>query len=161
MEPVIEKILQKYFDRPARCLDLGAGDFEDVNNLREIGWFVEGVELKTGTDLNMAYRSEKAPFDFVMSNFVLHFLDNQEQLIKTAWDNLKEGGIFLFQDLEKQDITGSKYLAAEDAKRLISRNGFQILSSKKYDYFDDKEGHKHWHVIVEIVAKKLNKETSR
>lgn len=146
------KVAKKYLKPGAKILDLGAGDFSDVKELEKNGYVCEGVDLKTGTDLNKLYISDIAPFDMVMSNFVLHFLDNQEQLVETAFSNLENKGIFYYQDLEFQAITGKKYLTKEQTEKLIKSKGFEIISSKKSKYFDDKEGHKHWHIILEVVA---------
>lgn len=149
------KVAKKYLKPGAKILDLGAGDFSDIKELEKFGYVCEGVDLKTGTDLNKLYVSNQAPFDMVMSNFVLHFLENQEQLIETAFKNLSNKGIFYFQDLEFQAITGKKYLTKKQSEDLIVKKGFKIISSESSKYFDDKEGHKHWHVILEVVATKL------
>lgn len=139
---------------PAKILDLGAGDLSDIKKLEELGFDCEGVDLKTGINLEEPYISEKRPFDMVMSNFVLHFIENKKQFIKTAYDNLKDGGLFYFQDLESQALTNKKYLDQDEIKKLIEDQGFTILGIDKTKYFDGKEGHKHWHRIIEVKAKK-------
>lgn len=138
----------------SKILDLGAGDFENVKELKKLGFECEGVDLETSVDFEKPYHSPNAPFDMVMSNFVLHFLNNKEQLIKTAYDNLTDNGLFYFQDLEFQAITGKMYLTKKQIEKLLKSNGFEITSSEVSRYFDDKEGHKHWHKIIEIKAKK-------
>lgn len=139
---------------PAKILDLGAGEYEDAKALEILGYSCEGVDIKSGVDLENSYLSENAPFDLVMSNFVLHFIKNKKQLIMTAYQNIKEGGLFYFQDLEHQAITGDMYLSMKEIEDLIASVGFEVISSKKSKYFDNKEGHKHWHNIVEVSARK-------
>ena len=150
----IVNLAKNKLPRDGKILDLGCGDGEDIDELEKIGFSCEGVDLKTGTDLEKPYHSEQAPFDMVMSNFALHFLVNKDQLIKTAYDNLKSGGIFYFQDLEYQAITGKMYLTQKQLETLFTNNGFDIISCEKSKYFDDKPGHKHWHYIIEICGQK-------
>lgn len=154
MNKSLEEFVAQEFSKPGKALDLGAGDFEDVKKLKAKGWNCEGVDLKTGIDLEKVYQSKNAPFDLVISNFVLHFLKDKNQLVKSAYINLKDNGKFFFQDLEYQEITGKMFLTEKEAEEIIKKNGFEILSKKKSRYFDDKEGHKHWHMILEIIAQK-------
>ena len=138
----------------AKILDLGAGDFDDVNELKRLGYFCEGVDLKGGVDLEKPYLSPNKPFDLVYSNFVLHFLDNKKTLFKSALNNLAENGYLFFQDVERSDLTTNKYFTEKEMLQIIKNCGFTILHDKKFDFFDDKPDHMHYHSIVEIHAKK-------
>lgn len=135
-------------------MDLGAGDFSDVEMMKKLGWQCEGVDLSIGTNLEENYFSPGAPFDFVCSNHVLHFLKNKKTLVESAYNNLKVGGIFFFQDLERSDLTTDMYFSEREMKQLIKEVGFKIIESHKSSFFDDKPDHMHWHDIIEIVAER-------
>lgn len=158
MNKRLEQFIKDTFPAPKKALDLGAGDFEDVDRLTKIGWDCEGVDLKTGTNLEERFMSKNAPFDLVYSNHVLHFLTDKKNLIKSAYDNLVDDGWFFFQDMERSVLTNAMYLPEPEMKKLIEHIGFKIISAEKFDFFDDKPNHMHWHTIIEIHAKKLKKE---
>lgn len=138
-----------------KALDLGAGDNEDVEGLKKMGWEAEGVDLKTGTDLEKKYLSKNHPFDLVISNFVLHFLKNKQALIESACNNLDLGGFFFFQDLERSELTTDMYLTMDEMIKLFPPECFEIVGIRKFKFFDKKPGHMHWHDIVEIQAKRI------
>lgn len=154
MNKGLEKFVANNIPLPGRALDLGAGDLADLLGLKELGWGGEGVDLKTGTNLEEKYLSTQAPFDLVYSNYVLHYLKNKKALIKSAYDNLKAGGWFFFQDLIRSELTTDMYLSKEEIEEMIKKEGFEILESHIFNFFDDKPDHMHWHDVVEIQAKK-------
>jgi SAM-dependent methyltransferase len=148
------EFVKNHIEKGSKLLDLGAGDFSDVNELNELGFACKGVDLKTGVDLEKPYLSGQAPFDCVSSNFVLHFLKNKKALIESAFNNLKSGGYFFFQDLERSDLTTDMYFYKDEMKHLIEDCGFKIIKTRKFKFFDDKPDHMHWHDIIEIIAQK-------
>ena len=89
MNIYLKKFIDEKFKKPGKALDLGAGEFFDVACLKQIGWKCEGVDIKTGIDLEKKYESKNKPFDLVYSNYVLHKLKNRKQLIQTIFNNLK------------------------------------------------------------------------
>ncbi|HRZ30384.1 MAG TPA: class I SAM-dependent methyltransferase [Candidatus Paceibacterota bacterium] len=154
MNPEFKKFIEDNFLVPSKALDLGAGSGGDVEGLKNLGWETEGVDLKTGTDLEEEYLSEKGPFDLVYSNYVLHYLKNKKALIKSAHDNLKTEGWFFFHDLIRSELTTEMYLSQEEIEEMIKAEGFEILESNIFSFFDDKPDHRHYHDVVEIHAKK-------
>lgn len=155
MNKDLEKFVKKNFKKPGKALDLGAGDFEDVEGLKKLGWDAEGVDLKTGVDLEQKYLSPNHPFDLVVCAHVLHFIKNKQTLIESICNNLDLGGLCYFEDLEKSELTTDMYLTKEEMIKSFPEDCFEILSVRKFKYFDDKPGHKHWHDIVEITAKRI------
>ena len=155
MRQELEKFIEDNITTPGKALDLGAGDLVDVEGLKKMGWMAEGVDLKTGTNLEEKYLSPRAPFDLVFSNHVLHYLVNKQALIESAYENLKTGGWLYFCDLIRSELTTDMYWPKEDIEKLITNNGFEIVNSRIFNFFDDKPEHMHWHDIVEIYARKL------
>jgi len=41
------------------------------------------------------------------------------------------------------------------AEKILQDSGFANISSVVFDYYDNDEGHKHWHKILETTAQKL------
>lgn len=151
MNEHLEKFINEKFTETGKALDLGAGSFNDVNSLKERGWFVEGVDKKTGIDLNEPYISENKPFDLVYSNYVLHFLKNKQQLIDTAVDNLKKDAWFFLHTFDKSDENISGF-DSEDVLKMMG--DFKNITTRVFEVFDDEPGHNHWHKILEITAQK-------
>lgn len=112
------------------------------------------MDLKTGIDFEKPYLSKKSPYDLVYSNYVQHFLINKENIILSAYNNLKPGGWFFFHDIEYSHLTTKQYLTRKEMEKIIEKCGFKIIKSQQFDYFDKKTDHMHWHVIVEIRAQK-------
>ena len=90
MNIYLENFIKEKFLNSGKVLDLGAGNLSDIEYLKNKGWIYEGVDKNLGTDLEKLYISKNKPFDLVYSNYVLHFLKNKQQLINTAYKNLKK-----------------------------------------------------------------------
>lgn len=142
------------FEKSGKVLDLGAGDFSDVNGFKNKGWEAEGVDIKTGIDLEKPYLSKSAPFDLVFSNYVLQFIKNKTQFIKTACDNLKTSGWLFIHAFDKSDKNSSSDITQESLKEMLSKQGFKNISIQLFDYFDKDPGHNHWHKVLEATAQK-------
>lgn len=71
MNQFLKNFIEEKFKSPEKALDLGAGDLFDVLGLKQLGWQCDGVDIKTGTDLENPYLSENGPYDLVYSNYVL------------------------------------------------------------------------------------------
>jgi len=145
------------FKKSGKALDLGAGDFIDVAGLKELDWECEGVDIKTGIDLENPYKSGNAPFDLVYSNYAFQKLKNRKQLIKTAYDNLKDGGWFFLHTFDKSDKAAKTDISAKLLSEMLKSENFKNISTRIFDYYDNDIGHKHWHRILEAVSQKNNK----
>ena len=154
MNIYLKKFLNKKFKNPGKALDLGAGNFSDIKDLKQLGWEGEGVDIKTGVDLEKLYQSKNKPFDLVYSNYLLHQLKNKKQLIQTAFDNLKNGGWFFIHTFDQSDPNGKSNLTANFLKKLLEKQDFKNISTKIFNFYDNEEGRKHWHKILEASAQK-------
>jgi len=152
MNTYLEKFIDSKFKNPAKALDLGAGNFSDINDLKKSGWQGEGVDIKTGVDLEKLYLSKNRLLDLVYSNYVLQKLKNKNQLIKTAYVNLKSGGWFFMHTFDKTDTNGKSDITADLLKKLLEQQNFKNITASIFDFFD--EEHKHWHKILEASARK-------
>lgn len=154
MNIYLKKFIEKKIKKTGSALDLGAGDFIDVVYLKKTGWKCDGVDIKTGVNLEKPYKSENRPYDLVYSNYVLHKLKNRQQIIKTIFDNLKDAGWFFIHTFDKGDPNSTSDLTDESLKQLLVNQGFTNIEIKLFDYFDNDKGHKHWHKILEATGQK-------
>lgn len=155
---MINKFLQAFIDDKfnnikGSYLDLGAGNMSDVEGLESQGWICEGVDIRTGVDLNEVFYSTKAPFDIVASNYVLHLLKNKDNIVKTAYKNLKNGGWFFFHVLDKEDLNTKNGIKKKEVKELFERY-FDNISIKTINVYDNEPGHNHWHKLIEVTGRK-------
>lgn len=154
MNPYLGQFISKTYQKSGKALDLGAGMFFDVACLSQMGWKCEGVDILKGIDLEKKYISKKAPFDLVYSNYVLHRLKNRDNLLQTAYDNLKKGG-WIF--LHTFDISDKNTKAGVDGKKLVvdlEKKEFKNVSFRVFSFYDNEPEHKHWHKILEVVGQK-------
>lgn len=154
MNIYLNKFINAKFKKPGKALDLGAGDFLDINDLKTSGWQGEGVDIKTGIDLEKPYQSKNKPFDLVYSNYVLQKLKNKEQLIRTAYENLKSGGWIFIHTFDKSDTNSKSDLTVVLLKKLLKQQNFKNITATRFDFYDYETGHKHWHKILEAGAQK-------
>jgi len=154
MNQGLKQFVSVKFKKSGKALDLGAGEFFDVACLRQLGWKSEGVDLKTGVDLEKQYLSPKRPFDLVCSNFVIHKLKNPSQLVATGFKNLKKGGWFFLQTFDKSDKFSKSKFDQASLEKMLKQGGFKNLSAKIFDFYDNDEGHKHWHRVLEVICQK-------
>lgn len=154
MNIYLKRFIDDKFHNPGKALDLGAGDFFDVACLKQLGWKCEGVDIKTGVDLERSYQSKNKPFDLVYSNYLLHKLKNKRQFIQTAFDNLKNGGWFWIHTFDRSDPHSKSNITADFLKNLLEKQGFKNINTKIFSFYDNEEGHKHWHKILEAAAQK-------
>jgi predicted TPR repeat methyltransferase len=154
MNIYLREFVKNKFASPGSALDLGAGQNFDVACLRELGWRAEGVDIQTGTDLNDPYSSPNAPHDLIVSNYVIHKLTNPEQLIATAFNNLKtEGWLFLhtFDDCDENSLST---LTADKTKAMLEKAGFRQVTVRTIRFYDNEPHHEHWHIILELTSQK-------
>ncbi|KKR43287.1 MAG: hypothetical protein UU10_C0032G0007 [Parcubacteria group bacterium GW2011_GWF1_40_6] len=154
MNIYLKKFIDEKFKKPGKALDLGAGEFFDVACLKQIGWKCEGVDIKTGIDLEKKYESKNKPFDLVYSNYVLHKLKNRKQLIQTIFNNLKDEGWFFIHIFDKSDKNSKSDLSRAYLKKMLIEQGFKNLKLKVFSFYDNDIGHKHWHKILEATGQK-------
>jgi len=157
MNIFLEDFIRKKFKKPGKALDLRAGKFYDIVYLKQLGWKVEGVDLKTGVDLNKLYLSRKRPFDLVFSNYVIHKIkvNKRVQFIKNAYNNLKKKGWLFIHTFDKTDKASPTDITGEYLKEILMNQGFKNIKINKIKFYDNDFGHKHWHKILEVTAKKV------
>lgn len=112
------------------------------------------MDLKVGVNLEEYFLSKKGPFDLVFSNYVIHKIKNKEQFIKTIFDNLKKDGWFFIHTFDKKDKNSRSTLTAEKLRKILSKQGFKNIKVRVFSYYDNAEGHKHWHKVLEATGKK-------
>ncbi len=154
MNIYLKKFIEINFETPGKALDLGSGDFSDVNYLKQKGWLCEGVDKNDGVDLEKLYISNMKPFDLVYSNYVLHFLRNKKQLISSAYENLKKRGWLFIHAFEKSDKHIKKGITKKEVQKMLRQFKFKNVSVRIFDYYDNEPKHNHWHRIIEISAQK-------
>lgn len=142
------------FKKPGKALDLGAGDFFDVACLKQLGWKCEGVDIKTGVNLEKTYESKNKPFDLIYSSYMIHKLKNKEQFIQTFFDNLKKDGWFFIHTFDKSDKKSKSNLTQVYLQKILLKQGFKNIKTRVLSHYDNEEGHKHWHKILEVTGQK-------
>jgi predicted TPR repeat methyltransferase len=148
MDERLKKFIDANFSSPGKALDLGCGEGKDLRALRDAGWEVEGVDMPE-VDLNYFYKSEKTPFDLIYSNFVIQFIQNKENFIKTCHYNLSDKGWLVIQTMDEADETmpADKKMKKRELKDLLKEK-FKKIDIKKHSVFDKDPGHNHWHVVL-------------
>ncbi|MFA6325234.1 MAG: class I SAM-dependent methyltransferase [Candidatus Paceibacterota bacterium] len=154
MNIYLEKFIKEKFKNPGKALDLGAGDFVDVKSLEDIGWKCEGVDIKSGVNLENVYISKNKPFDLVFSNYVIHKIKNKKNFISTIFNNLKQNGWIFIHTFDESDENSTSDMTSLFSKKILEEHGFINISTNVFDFYDDDEGHKHFHKILEIIAQK-------
>lgn len=155
MNRFLDEFVRNKFVSPGKALDLGAGDFKDVRFLRNEGWVVEGVDKKYGTDLEKPYLSEVAPFNLVYSNYVLQRISDKEAFIRTAFDNLRDGGWIFIHTFDKSDKVLKSSLDKEILCSMLKNQGFRDIDVRSFDVRDDAPGHHHMHCVLQASARKF------
>jgi len=154
MNIYLKNFISEKFKMPGKALDLGAGDFFDVTCMKQLGWKCEGVDMKIGVDLEKVFESKTKPFDLVYSNYVMHKLRNKKQFIQTIYSNLKHGGWFFIHTFDESDSNSKSDLSRDYLQKLLVDQGFQNIKIRLFSYYDNEEGHKHWHKILEAIGRK-------
>jgi len=154
MNTYLKKFIEEKFKKPGKALDLGAGDFFDVACLKQLGWKCEGVDIKTGVNLEKYFLSKKHPLDLVFSNYVIHKIKDKEQFIKTVFDNLKKDGWFFIHTFDKKDKNSRSVLTEYELLKILSEQDFKNIKTRVFNYYDNEEGHNHWHKILEAIGQK-------
>lgn len=155
MNLYLKKFIDEKFIKKGKALDLGAGDFFDVACLKELGWKCEGVDKKVGVNLEKIYLSKNKPFDLVYSNYVIHKIKNKNIFIRTIYDNLKTNGWFFIHTFDKSDSNSTSDLTQDYLYKVLSEQGFKNIKIKSFNFYDNDEGHKHWHKILEVSGQKI------
>lgn len=145
------KFIKEAFKNPGTALDFGSGEGMDKACLKNLGWIVRGVDLKSGTDLNLPFEAKKV--DLVYANYLLQFLDNKKQFIDNCFNNLKKGGRLFLHTFDKSDRVLKKKISTKELKKLL-RDKFEDIEINIFSEFDNHPKHRHWHKILEVTAKK-------
>jgi SAM-dependent methyltransferase len=155
MNIYLENFISKKFKKTGKALDLGAGKFHDIAYLEYLGWKCEGVDKTTGTDLEKPYKSKKAPFDLVYSNYVLQKIKNKKVFLETAYNNLKKDGWLFIHTFDKADKNTRFGLDKKEIGGILRSQGFVDVEVEVFSFYDNDLGHKHWHRILQITARKV------
>ena len=156
MNIFLEKFVKEKFKKPGKALDLGAGEFHDVDGLRNLGWNCRGVDKNIGIDLNFEYLADDGPFNLVFSNYVLHKIKKKKVFWENILNNLKVGGWVFIHTFDSSDKIGRTDLDEEKMKKILKEKGFENINTKVFDYYDNDPGHNHWHRIIEAIGQKNN-----
>lgn len=155
MNYYLEQFINEKFLKPGKAIDLGAGKFYDIACLRQIGWKCEGIDFKTGINLEKPFIPKLKLFDLTFSNYVLHRINNREQFIKTAYNNLKKKGWLFLLTFDSSDKTRKKNkVYKRDLLVILKKQGFKKISTRVFSFYDNEPGHLHWHRILEVIAQK-------
>lgn len=154
MNKYLKRYINNTFKKPGKALDLGAGNFFEVDYLNTNGWQCDGVDKKIDIDLENPYLSPKAPLDLVYSCYVLQFIKNKRVFVKTVYDNLRTGGRFYILAMHKFDKICKSNLTIDLIKKLLTDRGFKNVKIKLFDHYDKHPNHKHWHRVLEVCGEK-------
>ena len=99
-----------FLDKPARWLDMGAGDGAAVELLRSLGYEAEGIDLqprgpgvKQGDYLRAPYDEET--FDVILSQCSFYVSGDVPGALKEAARLLRKGGKLVFSDVTENVVT--------------------------------------------------------
>jgi len=154
MNIYLKEFIEEKFKKSGKALDLGAGDFSDINYLSKLNCECEGVDIKTGIDLEKYYLSEKNPFNLVFSNYVIHKIKNKKQFVKIIFENLIYNGWFFIHTFDKEDKTCHCGLTEYSLKIFFIECGFKKIKTKVFDYYDNEQNHNHWHKVLQVTGQK-------
>ena len=98
-----------FLDKPARWLDMGAGDGETVRILRTLGYEAEGIDLQPrGADVQKGdylcapYGDEA--FDGIISQCSFYVSGNVPGALQEAGRLLRKGGKLVFSDITENVV---------------------------------------------------------
>ncbi|MBY0429403.1 MAG: methyltransferase domain-containing protein [Alphaproteobacteria bacterium] len=106
----IELVSARFQTNPnAKVIDIGSARGRTLTRLYDAGFSnIYGVEssphMKAASAfsdriiLSERFPSELAPFDAVLANWTLHFINNRESYIQDIFHGLQPNGIFIFTD---------------------------------------------------------------
>ncbi|MCX6720132.1 MAG: class I SAM-dependent methyltransferase [Candidatus Staskawiczbacteria bacterium] len=146
----MEKFISDNFKKPLSALDFGHGKGHDVACLKGLGWNCEGFDIKSGVDLQKPFY--KGQYDLIYSNYVLQFVKDKNQFVDNIYNNLKKNGFIFLLTFDKSDKSVKNGIEKNEISELLKN--FNSVNIKKHHFFDNDFGHKHWHVILEVTAKK-------
>ena len=155
MNPELKEFIKQHFFRNKRVLDLGSGDNADILSLEKQGWFAQGVDIKTGTDLNDVYVSPHKPFDLVISNYVIQKLKTPKSLVETISQNLAKNGCFFVQTFHISDKYTHRGYSTKELKNLFDGAQWVGVNTRQFTVDDEEDGHNHRHEVLEITGKKI------
>lgn len=153
MNPQLLEFVQNAFLKPGKALDLGCGDQTDMHGLEKIGWTCDGVDIKTGVDLNFLYLSDASPYDLVYTNFVIQKLEKPEVLVETIARNLDSGGKFFVQTFHPTDPYADIAFTEQELTQLLEASGLEV-DEVAFFPFDEGAPDFHHHMVLQAFGKK-------
>ncbi len=129
---------------------MGAGDFKDVKDLTLLKWDCIGIDKNSGVNLELPYFSERLENDLVFSNYVLHLINNKQQIINTAYKYLRKNGWVFLHTFDKSDISNKSNISEEALREMLEKEGFRNIQTSVFNFKDED----HQHRILEATAQK-------
>jgi trans-aconitate methyltransferase len=141
-----ENLLELLDAKPGeQILDLGCGTGYLTNQIKSLGANVIGIDSSAemiqqaqanypGVTFGVANATNfyfAEPFDGVFSNAVLHWIKDQDSLIKTVYDSLKPGGRFVAE----MGGRGNVGCLTEAIQRVLLNHGYVEQAAKVIWYF--------------------------
>ena len=152
MNELLLKFIKSNFNKPGSALDLGCGAGDDINNLKHLGWDTEGVNLPE-VDLNFFYKSKKK-FDLIYSNYVLQFIKNKDEFLKTCYNNLKKGGYLFISTFDKSDKVLKNTFEKQDLFDIFNKYFINIKIEKTKIKDNHEPIGSHNHIVLVLTARK-------
>jgi ATP-dependent RNA circularization protein (DNA/RNA ligase family) len=87
---------------------------------------------------------------------VIHKLKNKDALIQTIATNMKHDGYFFIQTFDASDTNSTSTLTVDSARMLLEKYELCVSEGKVFDQYDDEEGHKHWHKILQLTGQRCD-----
>ena len=155
------QMIEHYLERRGRILEIGAAFGHFLNQLKKLGWEVEGIEISEdavrlarelyGLELYCGelstYQTDKK-FDVAYMNQTLEHVPDPKYIIKRCHDLLKENGILLIEvpnlnafdikfDRERRRLSYDlprhlSHFTPAFLKKELRRSGFKVLETDRF-----------------------------
>ena len=158
---IVAQEFNKIYVSGKRCLEIGCGEGDSAKHILEnsdaslelldassemigesrknLAGYSERIKYITSDAL--AYLGEADPYDIIFSEWTIHNFkwEDKKKLFSAIYENLAQGGWFVFMDKVYPDHGGSAFLQIQlnRYKYLTQKAGEDIISHEKQDYLDE------------------------